>query len=223
MDARINDAPLSNVQQLEVVEERSSSTYNLDVDALNRLIEFGRQNNPRLKGASEARLAELCEVSETTFKSIRKGRNKKPRVDILYSIVALFGGSIDRLIGLAPTRDIRREGAVWDATLADGLQQRIDNLTQQKAEDDAELSRLRKMVLAAEKAQAHAEERCDALRERVIELNADALRHRAELRRHRTTLIVVVVLTLAVFAYIAWEIANPTKGLIQLHYDHMTK
>lgn len=223
MDAKQADAPLSNMQRLEVVEERSSSTYNLDVDALNRLIEFGRHNNPRLKGASEARLAELCEVSETTFKSIRKGRNRKPRVDILYSIVALFGGSIDRLIGLAPTRDLRHEGAVWDATLADGLQQRIDNLTQQKADDDAELARLRKMVLAAEKAQAHAEERCEALRERVADLNADALRHRAELRRHRWALLCVVILILIVVAYVAWEIANPTKGLIQLHYEHMTK
>lgn len=212
MDARINDAQMSNVDKLEVIEERSSSTYILDIDALNRLIEFGRDHNPRLKGASEARLAELCEISETTFKNIRKGRCKKPRVDILYSMVALFGGSIDRLVGLAPTRDIARERAVWDGSLVDGLQQRVDHLTQQKVADDAELARLRKMVLAAEKAQTKAEEHSAHLQERVIELNADAIRHRKELRRHRWAVLVVAILLLVLCIYLVWEIANPDKG-----------
>ena len=204
MDARINDAQMSNVDKLEVIEERSSSTYNLDIDALNRLIEFGRDHNPRLKGASEARLAELCEISETTFKNIRKGRCKKPRVDILYSMVALFGGSIDRLVGLAPTRDIARERAVWDGSLVDGLQQRIDNLTGQKAADDAELSRLRKMVLAAEKAQACAETQVDQLRQRIDEMHADAARQQSELRRQRYAAFFIILLILGAFVFISW-------------------
>lgn len=204
MDARINDAQMSNVDKLEVIEERSSSTYNLDIDALNRLIEFGRDHNPRLKGASEARLAELCEISETTFKNIRKGRCKKPRVDILYSMVALFGGSIDRLVGLAPTRDIARERAVWDGSLVDGLQQRIDNLTRQKADDDAELSRLRKMVLAAEKAQACAETQVDQLRQRIDEMHADAARQQSELRRQRYAAFFIILLILGAFVFISW-------------------
>lgn len=214
MDARLNDAPPSNVQLLEVVEERSSSTYNLDVDALNRLIDFGREHNPRLKGASEARLAEMCEVSETTFKSIRKGRNRKPRIDIMYSIVALFGGSIDRLIGLAPPRDIARERATWDATLTEGLQQRIDYLERQKSADDAELVRLRKLVLAKSEALAHAETRADACEARVAELLAEAARHRTELRRHRWAMIFMTLLFFALAFYLTWELANPGSGLL---------
>lgn len=214
MDARSCDAPPSNVQLLEVVEERSSSTYNLDVDALNRLIDFGREHNPRLKGASEARLAEMCEVSETTFKSIRKGRNRKPRLDIMYSIVALFGGSIDRLIGLAPPRDIARERATWDATLTEGLQQRIDYLERQKAADDAELDRLRKLVLAKSEALAHAQTRADACEARVAELIAEAARHRAELRRHRWAILFIALLFFSLALYLTWELANPGSGLL---------
>ena len=214
MDARLNDAPPSNVQLLEVVEERSSSTYNRDVDALNRLIDFGREHNPRLKGASEARLAEMCEVSETTFKSIRKGRNRKPRIDIMYSIVALFGGSIDRLIGLAPPRDIARERATWDATPTEGLQHRIDYLERQKSADDAELDRLRKLVLAKSEALAHAETRADACEARVAELLAEAARHRTELRRHRWAMICMTLLFFALAFYLTWEMANPGSGLL---------
>jgi len=212
MDARTNDAPLSNVQQLSVVEERSSSTYCLDIDALNRLIDFGREHNPRLKGASEARIAELCEISETTYKSIRKGRNRKPRVDILYSIVALFGGSIDRLIGLAPPRDYARERAAWDATMVEGLQQRIDYLERQKALDDAELGRLRKIILEKGEAKARAESHASDLMNQIEKLTSDADRHRAELRRHRWAMLAVCFILIALCAYLIWEIANPDKG-----------
>lgn len=216
MDAMINDAPPSSIPQLEVIEERSSSSYALDIDALNRLIEFGREHNPRLRGASEARIADLCEISETTLKSIRKGRNRKPRIDILYSIVVLFGGSIDRLVGLAPTRDINREAAVWDGTLVDGLQQRVAHMTQQKAEDAAELARLRRMVLEAEKTAARAEERSRSLQHDNDELTAAAARHRQELRRHRWAMLTVAILLIALCSYLIWEMANPDAGNLRL-------
>jgi len=212
MDARINDAPLSNVQQLTVIEEHTSPSYRFDIDAFNRLIDFAKKNHPRFKGVSDSRFAEICMISDTTFKDLRKGRNIKPRTDTMYSILAPIGGSLDRLLGLAPTRDIAHESAVWDSTLVDGLQQRVDHLTQQKVADDAELAQLRKMVLAAEKAQTKAEEHSAHLQERMIELNADAIRHRKELRRHRWAVLVVAILLLALCTYLVWEIANPDKG-----------
>lgn len=140
-------------------EEHHDPTYNLDVDALNALISFARANNPRFKDLSEAKIAELCDVSVTTFKDIRKGRCHKPRVDILYSIVSALGGSIDRLVGLAPSRDIEKEKAAWDATLVEGYQQRIDALTAQLAEKDAEITKLRdeKATLLLEIAEKHEE------------------------------------------------------------------
>lgn len=212
MDARINDAPLSNVQQLTVIEEHTSPSYRFDIESFNRLVDFAKKNHPLFKGVSDSRFAEICMVSDTTFKDLRKGRNSKPRTDTMYSILAPIGGSMDRLFGLAPTRDIAHESAVWDATIVEGLQQRIDYLTKQKAADDAELARLRKMLLAAEKAQTKAEEHAAHLQERIIELNADANRHRKELRRHRWAMLAVCLILIVLCAYLIWEIANPDKG-----------
>jgi transcriptional regulator with XRE-family HTH domain len=200
MDARTDDVIQTSFADLTVIEERGSASYSLDVAALNRLIDFGREHNPRLKGASDARIAELCEISETTYKSIRKGRNMHPRVDILYSIVALFGGSIDRLVGLAPTRDIARERAVWDGSLVDGMQQHIDLLTAQKAETDAETLRLRAALSASEKAQAKAEERAEYLTQRITEMQTEVTLHRVALRRHRIAMLAIVALLMVLLA-----------------------
>lgn len=216
MDARINDAPLSNVQQFTVIEEHSSPSYRFDIEGFNRLVDSAKKNHPLFKGVSDSRFAEICMVSDTTFKDLRKGRNSKPRTDTMYSILAPIGGSMDRLFGLAPTRDIAHESAVWDDTIVDGLQQRIDYLTQQKADDDAELARLRKMVLVAETAQARAEEHAAGLDIRLAELNSDATRHRIELRRHRWAMLAVTVLLIAVLAYVTWEFANPQSGLLTI-------
>lgn len=216
MDARINDAPPSNVQQLTVIEERSSPSYRFDIAGFNRLVDFAKKYHPLFIGASDSRFAEICMVSDTTFKDLRKGRNTNPRTGTMYSILAPLGGSMDRLFGLAPTRDLAHESAVWDATIVEGLQQRIDYLTQQKAADDAELARLRKMLLAAEKAQTKAEEHASNLQERIIELNADAIRHRKELRRHRWAMLAICFILLALCAYLIWEIANPDKGNLRM-------
>lgn len=202
MDARTDDVIQTSFADLTVIEERSSASYSLNVAALNRLIDFGREHNPRLKGASDARIAELCEISETTYKSIRKGRNMHPRVDILYSIVALFGGSIDRLVGLAPTRDIARERAVWDGSLVDGMQQHIDLLTAQKAETDAETLRLRAALSASEKSQAKAEERAEYLTQRITEMQTEVTLHRVALRRHRIAMLAIVALLMVLLAVV---------------------
>ena len=206
MDARADIQKLAARPDLAVFEERSSASYNLDIAALNRLIDFGREHDPRLKGASDARSAELCEISETTYKSIRRGRNLHPRVDILYSVVALFGGSIDRLVGLAPTRDIAREHAIWDGSLMDGMQQRVELLIAQKTANETEIAELRKALSASEKAQAHAEERATNLKQRLDELQTEITVHRAALRRHRfatlaTMALLVFLVTLCIICH----------------------
>ena len=200
MDARADDIRNATFAEFAVVEERGSASYSLDVAALNRLIDFGREHNPRLKGASDARIADLCEISETTYKSIRKGRNLHPRVDILYSIVALFNGSIDRLVGLAPTRDIAHERAVWDGSLVDGMQQRIDLLTAQKSEADSENFKLRAELIASEKALAKAEERTIYLTQRIEELFVEVSTHRKALHGHRVATLTITVLLLLLLA-----------------------
>ncbi len=188
-------------------EERSSPTYNLDIDALNNLISFARANNPRFKDMSETKMAEACDVSVTTFKDIRKGRCKKPRVDIIYSIVSALGGSIDRLVGLAPTRDIAKESAAWDATLVEGYQHRIDALTAQVealhaqlAAKDAETEKLHAAVLEERTERATATTVCGQY---IITIHSQS----DTIRYQRYVIIALLVI------WLIFEIANPTTGL----------
>lgn len=189
------------------LEERSSPTYNLDVEALNNLITFARNNNPRFKGMSESKMAEVCDVSVTTFKDIRKGRCKKPRVDILYSIVSAFGGSIDRLVGLAPARDISKETATWDATLVEGYQHRIDALTaqvemlnQQLAMKETETEKLHAAVL---------EERTErSTAAAVCSQHAIAIEKQEHTIKYQRYIIFGIILV-----WLLFELFNPTAGL----------
>ena len=74
--------------------------YHFDADRLDALIRAKCRTDNRFIGTTIAERARMCDVSETTYKSIVSGRNPAPRLDIIYNIVATFGGSIDALVGI---------------------------------------------------------------------------------------------------------------------------
>ena len=74
--------------------------YHFDADRLDALIRAKCRTDDRFRGTTIAERARMCDVSETTYKSIVSGRNPAPRLDIIYNIVATFGGSIDALVGI---------------------------------------------------------------------------------------------------------------------------
>ena len=99
----------------------------LDYKILSELIEFQCKNNPKLKGLTSADIAEQCDMSETTYKGLKKGKNRNPRVGTLVRLLKFIGGgSIDRMVGLAPPRDFAKEQAAYDQTLVETLQARLD-------------------------------------------------------------------------------------------------
>ena len=199
----------------------SLDNYSFDYLYLRESIDYIRKHDPRFRGASIAILAAHAGIAESTFKKLLAGSIEDPRSSTLWLLCHAFDLDPRRLMRLpVPAGDIR-PGAT--SAMEEDLRLQLNAAKEQLRLDSIEMSELRRIALAAEKAQAHAEERRDALIDRVEELKADALRHRAELRRHRWALLGVVLLTLCIFSYVAWEIANPTKGLIQLHYDNMNK
>lgn len=112
---------------IPIITEDQSNEEVLDCTALCNLIDFQRKNNPRLKGLSGADIADGCDMSESTYKALVKGKNRNPRVGTLVRLIKYIGGgSIDRLVGLAPTRDYNREEATYDKTLVEALQARLD-------------------------------------------------------------------------------------------------
>lgn len=186
----------------------------LDYQRLNELVEFQRKNNPALKGKTLADIAESCDSCETTLKGLLKGRNKNPRVGTLVRLLkSIGGGSIDRLVGLAPPRDFRAEEAVYDKTLVETLQarieakqERIEEYKEQVAALETENQRVRKLYLKAREDLSSATEKCsqiDDYKKRVVRL--------------RTALIVFVALALmfsGILLYLIWDVSNPNAGKI---------
>lgn len=204
------------------------SVYELDNTALTALVKFQKENNPRLKGKSNRDIADACGMSENTFCAILKGKNRNPRVGTLVCILrAIGGGSIDRLVGLAPHRDFAKEEAVFDATLVDSLQARLDEkrerireLTNELGASEEECNRLRKMYNQKCIELSKAEARIESLNNRESEQVAG----RAELvrmRRLANTLLAILIALVSVIAvlYIIWEIRHPDLGLTGLIND----
>lgn len=141
-------------------------------------------------------LARRSNMSERTLRNILKGVTKDPRVSTLLSIVRALGASIDRLVGLAPLRDMKREEATYDATLMESMRTRLDEAQRQRETDAAELDRLRKLVLSKGEALSSVTERCASIdgmvKERAalekkieeqaarLEFKADKIREQAE-------------------------------------------
>lgn len=186
----------------------------LDYQRLNELVEFQRKNNPALKGKTLADIAESCDSCETTLKGILKGRNKNPRVGTLVRLLkSIGGGSIDRLVGLAPPRDFRAEEAVYDKTLVETLQarleakqERIEEYKEQVATLETENQRVRKLYLKAREDFSSATEKCSQIDE-----------YRKRIVRFRRALIVFVVLTLMfslILLYLILDVSNPHAGRI---------
>lgn len=186
----------------------------LDYQRLNELVEFQRKNNPALKGKTLADIAESCDSCETTLKGLLKGRNKNPRVGTLVRLLkSIGGGSIDRLVGLAPPRDFRAEEAVYDKTLVETLQarleakqERIEEYKEQVAALETENQRVRKLYLQSREDLSSSTEKCAQIEE-----------YRNRIVRFRTALYVFAALAV-IFAgfliYITWDISTPGAGKI---------
>lgn len=186
----------------------------LDYQRLNELVEFQRKNNPALKGKTLADIAESCDSCETTLKGLLKGRNKNPRVGTLVRLLkSIGGGSIDRLVGLAPPRDFRAEEAVYDKTLVETLQarleakqERIEEYKEQVVTLETENQRVRKLYLKAREDLSSSTEKCSQVEE-----------YKMRIVRLRTALIVFVVLAivfLGMLLYLTWDVSNPHAGKI---------
>ena len=95
----------------------------LNHEILNELLKFQMKNNPDLEGMTKADIAKACDMSESTLKNLLNGKNDNPQVGTLKRFIEFIGGgSIDRMVGLAPPRDFEEEEAVYDANLVQSIQ-----------------------------------------------------------------------------------------------------
>jgi len=171
----------------------------LNHEILNELLKFQMKNNPDLEGMTKADIAKACDMSESTLKNLLNGKNDNPQVGTLKRFIEFIGGgSIDRMVGLAPPRDFEEEEAVYDANLVQSIQiqlgekrAQIEELQNQLAMAELEKDRLRKIVLEKGEAKSKA---CAELAAKIelIEEYKGKVSRRDALVKHRNIAILVL-------------------------------
>lgn len=173
-------------------------------EILNELLKFQMQNNPALAGKTKADIAKACDMSESTLKNLLNGKNDNPQVGTLKRLIRYIGGgSIDRMVGLAPPRDFKTEEAVYDANLVETIQVRldekramIDELQHQLAMAELEKDRLRKIVLEKSEAKSKACAELASQKELLEEYKGKVLR-RDLLIQHRNIAVISLAAVVA--------------------------
>lgn len=107
-------------------------------------------------------LSKLSGVPESTLKKLTHGESEDPRLSTLYGVFKYLGLSIDRACGLAPERDIHKEAAEHNVSIAKALQERlimqddkIGTLKDTIAEQKAEIAAKDAKIEAKDKSIAH--------------------------------------------------------------------
>lgn len=169
-----------------------------------------REMNPD-KYPNYAAMADKARISESWLKKFFAGDILNPKCNTMYQLCSTFGIDIRKAMHLLP-KNPRNER---DETMLE-LRHQIVRLEDQLEKQTCELSGLRETLSSTSASKIEAETRAAALAVSEARLNR-------QLCRHRWIMLGLFLAVIAVFAYIAWEVANPTKGLIQLHYEHLTK
>lgn len=203
MEKQQKTAPAIDVQQPSIETEKV-----VNCKQLSELINFQLQNNPDLAGKTKMDIAKDCDISESTMKNILNGKNSNPHVGTLKRIlIKIGGGSIDRIVGLAPPRDFAKEGAVYDANLVHTANIRvsekeavIDNLNKQLMLAEAEKDRLRKIILEKSEIKSQMAAEAKATEKEIAALRSNTGRLEKKVQRRDIIILVLILLCAVLFA-----------------------
>lgn len=170
-------------QQIEEHIENCETTLDLQIrwDQFRKIMEF--------QGLTPAKVARMSKTPERTVRNIMDGLTKDPRISTAAAIARSIGASLDRIVGIAPMRDFKREEAVYDATLMDSMREQVKAAKNEIAARDVELDRLRKLILEKEGDMRRFEGRANefeklskqcADQQERLEAKADKIREQAE-------------------------------------------
>lgn len=175
--------------------------------------------HPEFKSWNCAALAAYSGLSEPTLKKLKTGQIADPRGSTFWILFNKFGIRPRDVLKCIPPNLCNTDCANQAVMQLKDARQRIEDLNQAHAADQAELDRLRKMVLAKGEAlsatQAMAENHSNARAD--LELVRKTLyQERVEHRRMRTAMIVlcaVAIIALGAAVYLLWEATHPYSGL----------
>lgn len=191
-------------QPNEVISIVSEPVINHEI--LSELLKFQMQNNPALAGKTKADIAKACDMSESTLKNLLNGKNDNPQVGTLKRLIRYIGGgSIDRMVGLAPPRDFKEEEAVYDANLVQSIQIRLDEkralveeLQNQLALAELEKDRLRKIILEKGEGKSKACAELATQKEIIDEYKCKVMRRDKMITNRNITIVILAALAVAI-------------------------
>lgn len=150
----------------------------------------------KIQGLTFPALAKLCGTPESTLKKLARGESEDPRLSSLQPPFKVMGLSLDRACGLAPERDMEKEAAQHNVSMAKALQERLSM-------QDDKISNL-KDVIAEQKAEL-------AAKSAIIDAKNASIAHRDQIIRGKDIwirvlvgVIVVIVLADILFANAGW-------------------
>jgi transcriptional regulator with XRE-family HTH domain len=147
----------------------------------------------KIQGLTFPALAKLCGTPESTLKKLARGETEDPRISTLHSPFKVLGLSIDRACGLAPERDMEKEAAAHNVSMAKALQERLA-MQDDKIATLSETVSEQKAVIAAKTA--------------TIEARDKSIAHRDEIIRSKDRVIRILVCILAFIVVMDLMFAN---------------
>ena len=138
-------------------------------------------------------LSQMCGTPESTLKKLARGEIEDPRIGTLIPPFKVLGLSVDRACGLAPERDMTKEAAAHNVSIATALQERLSM-------QDEKISALKDTI---------SEQRAEiASQAAKIEARDKSIAHRDQIIRNKDRWIVILVGVIAFVVIMDLMFAN---------------
>ena len=175
--------------------------------------------HPEYKNFNCSALAEYAGLSEATLKKLKTGQIADQRGSTFWILFNKFGIRPRDVLKCIPQNICSIDCVNEAVRQLKEAQNRIEELTKAHDADQAELDRLRKMVLAKGEALSAAQskaEHSEKARKDFEKVWETLRQERIEHKRLRTALIaicIVAIIALAAAVYFLWEATHPYSGL----------
>lgn len=171
--------------------------------------------HPEYKSFNCSALAEYSGLSEPTLKKLKSGQISDPRGSTFWILFNKFGIRPREVLKCIPPDVCNVECANQAKLKLAEIMQNMEKLETQHAADQAELGRLRKLVLEKGETLAAAQAKAEHLQTLAAHKEKSDCEERRDRRRLRIALVVVCVVTivsLALAMYFLWEAMHPYAG-----------
>lgn len=175
--------------------------------------------HPEYKAFNCSALAEYSGLSEPTLKKLKSGQIADPRGSTFWILFNKFGIRPREVLKCIPPDVCNVECANQAKLKLAEIMQNMEKLETQHAADQAELGRLRKLVLekgealaAAQANVAHLQSLVDGNAAHKVQSSCEERRDRRRLRIALIVVCVVTIVSLTLAMYFLWEAMHPYAG-----------